>query len=83
MITIFLSGFLIGIITLQIIHKLEQLKKIKEEIDKLKRWYKMKDDEILKKLDSIMNLITNERSDLAEPIVLDLIFEFNERTKSK
>ena len=42
MITIFLSGFLIGIITLQIIHKLEKLKKIKEEIDKLKHGIKPK-----------------------------------------
>jgi len=30
-----------------------------------------------------MNYITNERSDLAETIILDLIFEFKDRTKVK
>ena len=35
--------------------------------------------DILEKLDYVMNCITNERSDLAEPVVLDLIFYYKQQ----
>jgi hypothetical protein len=41
--------------------------------------YKSEAKIILKKLDYIMNAITNERSDLAEPVVLELIDFAKER----
>lgn len=40
---------------------------------------KENDKQILEKLEYIMNFITNERSDLAEPIILDLIFYYKKK----